>query len=542
MPKRFLGKGILKNRAQRGLGFFFSPLTQSRLFIVLIATMLFLSCDGQGDPDSPVVLAPEDITIAQVSGEGNADNPIAFIAMTEDGVEVLGVFAEKDASGNPTAITGAFYISELTDAIIIDINSEGLPSSVTDSLGNTILFENYTDSTVDISVFDAEDNLVEGPITVEVDPLDLLEIKELFSLSSAAITSSRIHPEQALRQFEFTVRNSLEWAGRITGAALCIIATVKTGGLALKVCLPVFISFLADLTDDEFDDFISGFVGSGICALNAVMPSIPGVIECVITIVDAALLLFPEPPPEPNPPPPSTPIPTPVLTPEVCHDGIDNDRDGLVDCADQFDCFFHPVCQEVCDDGRDNDRDRLTDCEDPSCDDHPACRGFCPGSNVEFLSFVEGNPEIPGDGLFISPDPLFGDFALAPPFPLSGVTDGVTMIVFPHPSDLADFQGPVLFAPIISANDSCFTATNPNTPPPPITFNGATGFVFYLPQSRLEDSIGFAINNRPECNGFAINDFSISFMAFSDQFEIPFFPDLDAVAIGLGQIDCSNAE
>jgi hypothetical protein len=64
---------------------------------------------------------------------------------------------------------------------------------------------------------------------------------------------------------------------------------------------------------------------------------------------------------------------------EVCGDGIDNDADGRVDCADD-ECAAVPPCvglppghPEICDDGGDNDGDGLTDCQDPLCAGHPRC-------------------------------------------------------------------------------------------------------------------------------------------------------------------------
>ena len=56
-----------------------------------------------------------------------------------------------------------------------------------------------------------------------------------------------------------------------------------------------------------------------------------------------------------------------VSLPEVCNDSRDNDRDGLTDCADAADCATDVDCivlPEVCNDSRDNDRDGLTDCAD----------------------------------------------------------------------------------------------------------------------------------------------------------------------------------
>ena len=65
---------------------------------------------------------------------------------------------------------------------------------------------------------------------------------------------------------------------------------------------------------------------------------------------------------------------------EICNDGIDNDGDHYVDCADP-DCVNAPNCHlcnggqppgpefgpDACTDGRDNDCDGLTDCDDPDC-------------------------------------------------------------------------------------------------------------------------------------------------------------------------------
>ncbi|MEZ4408034.1 MAG: MopE-related protein [Polyangiales bacterium] len=71
-----------------------------------------------------------------------------------------------------------------------------------------------------------------------------------------------------------------------------------------------------------------------------------------------------------------------VATPtEVCGNGVDDDGNGLTDCADPA-CAMDPTCRCVptgaevggaCADGRDNDCDGLTDCADPQCAAAPAC-------------------------------------------------------------------------------------------------------------------------------------------------------------------------
>jgi len=78
----------------------------------------------------------------------------------------------------------------------------------------------------------------------------------------------------------------------------------------------------------------------------------------------------------------SNPVCAPSVTPEICDDGIDNDGDGSVDCADR-DCRRDPACTETgsgsegrgktCSDGIDNDGDGLIDCDDPDCFRNRTC-------------------------------------------------------------------------------------------------------------------------------------------------------------------------
>lgn len=59
-----------------------------------------------------------------------------------------------------------------------------------------------------------------------------------------------------------------------------------------------------------------------------------------------------------------------------CSDGIDNDLDGLTDCADP-ECSPLPICcvptAEICNDMRDQDCDGLVDCADPNCRSSTFC-------------------------------------------------------------------------------------------------------------------------------------------------------------------------
>ena len=65
------------------------------------------------------------------------------------------------------------------------------------------------------------------------------------------------------------------------------------------------------------------------------------------------------------------PVPAAAPAPvEICNDGIDNDKDGLIDCSDS-DCAADPICpapvSEICTDGIDNDKDGKVDCADSDC-------------------------------------------------------------------------------------------------------------------------------------------------------------------------------
>ena len=67
--------------------------------------------------------------------------------------------------------------------------------------------------------------------------------------------------------------------------------------------------------------------------------------------------------------------PTCLVEANHCNDALDNDGDGLVDCADNLECGQEPHCDEAlaCGDQADNDLNGLVDCEDPACDGHPLC-------------------------------------------------------------------------------------------------------------------------------------------------------------------------
>ncbi|MDY0002813.1 MAG: hypothetical protein RBU30_16060 [Polyangia bacterium] len=78
--------------------------------------------------------------------------------------------------------------------------------------------------------------------------------------------------------------------------------------------------------------------------------------------------------------------------PEICANGMDDDGDGLIDCADP-DCAQNPAClpETLCNDGLDNDGDGDMDCADSDC----ASQSYC--ETIEVTCDDEFDND--GDGL-----------------------------------------------------------------------------------------------------------------------------------------------
>ncbi len=72
-------------------------------------------------------------------------------------------------------------------------------------------------------------------------------------------------------------------------------------------------------------------------------------------------------------------------TPENCTNGIDDNGNGLTDCADP-ECFSHSACTgttpENCTNGIDDSGNGLTDCADPECFSHAACQNTCDADRI----------------------------------------------------------------------------------------------------------------------------------------------------------------
>ena len=103
---------------------------------------------------------------------------------------------------------------------------------------------------------------------------------------------------------------------------------------------------------------------------------------------------------------------------EICDDGFDNDGNSLVDCADPA-CMSSGKCQlpavEVCGDGLDNNGDGLLDCADPACRNTDSC----------LTETCDDGVDNNDDGLVDCADPVCASTSNCLPPPVEICDDGI---------------------------------------------------------------------------------------------------------------------
>jgi hypothetical protein len=144
------------------------------LFLILSFIIMMVGCGGV--PTVPPVINSE-LVIVRIT---DPESSLISVAGKEN-EDAMAILGDKDTEGNPTSITGAIYVLEQGDPFGIDAGEDGLPTYLIDSEGNKIIFGNYTNSTVDISIYNSNGDIIQEPIIINVDPADLLELKQLYN-------------------------------------------------------------------------------------------------------------------------------------------------------------------------------------------------------------------------------------------------------------------------------------------------------------------------------------------------------------------------
>jgi len=239
-------------------------------FIILCFLVQLVGCSG-GNPTIP----PEDEESSEyvlfVKNKNPEDNILALAG--NDKGEVVTVLGGKDSFGNPIEVTGAVYASEQGDAFMIDAGDDGLPTYILDSTGNKVVFTNYTDSTVEISIYNSDNKLIEGPTTVTVNPDDLLTLKQLYSS-----VNSKNKGDIDVVVF------ALKWGGFALNATACLLSINSSlVPLIIKYCGSTILSIIVMFTPDDMDNLLLSINGVSNCATIIWVPQ--DVLSCYSSIM-----------------------------------------------------------------------------------------------------------------------------------------------------------------------------------------------------------------------------------------------------------------
>ena len=194
--------------------------------------------EGEGEGESEDVLYIKDT---------NPDSGLLYLAGKEDGEKVMSL-GSKDSQGNILEMNGAVFINELGEGMAIEIDENCYPTRMVDSEGNKLTFENYTDSTVDITIYDFDGNFIEGPFTVDVDPDLLAQLNQLCSATKGIRDLSRDAHDVA--KFLKAASVTLKLAGcaaSILGAVPSVGASLVFAGIA---CTSAVVSLVEALNPD----------------------------------------------------------------------------------------------------------------------------------------------------------------------------------------------------------------------------------------------------------------------------------------------------
>jgi len=237
-----------------------------RVKIVIILSLFTIICllasgCGSGIYTSPSIDQDSETSLGEdfiLVHNDNQQNNILF-ALGKKNEDALALLGEKDTEGNPVSVTGMIYVLEKGELFAVEARADGLPKFIYDSNGNKIVFENYTESTVDISIYNSENLLIQESTTKNINQEEIIEIKNLYET---------INNKERERWNKQNTASLLKWGGKITSGIICattIASTISTGGLLspaiILACGSAVVGVAVEFTPTEADDSILTSIG-----------------------------------------------------------------------------------------------------------------------------------------------------------------------------------------------------------------------------------------------------------------------------------------
>ncbi|MGH8611829.1 MAG: Mbeg1-like protein [Gammaproteobacteria bacterium] len=158
------------------------------------------------------------------------------------------------------------------------------------------------------------------------------------------------------------------------------------------------------------------------------------------------------------------------------------------------------------------------------------------------MSLVEGSPGVPGDGVIIRDDGEFPFFDIQPGFSLRGVTNGITISVFPgvpifHLPNTGNFN--IGLQINFGVEGKPLTQCSIGSSAPEVltpTVNGVQGIAGIFSQSRLNALVDQVRRSPlPGCEAVSLDQFFIHNILMHVPFGHDHIHQVDALAIGIGE-------
>ena len=251
-----------------------------KLIVPMLIIYLFISMVGCGGaPTVPPINSESELVLVQVT---DPESNIIFV-IGEENKDAIAILGEKDNEGDPTSIKGAVYVLEQGDLFGIEAGKDGFPAYTIDSEGNTVIFENYTNSTVDVSIYNSNGIPIQGTATIDVDPADLAELKQLYnSFYSKGLRWSRKNTADVLKWGGL----GISWTSCVISTAVSTATVAATVGVSIAACANAMTSTIAAITPDDTDNMISITTGISSCALN---PSLTCGFTTILSIIESGI-------------------------------------------------------------------------------------------------------------------------------------------------------------------------------------------------------------------------------------------------------------